>query len=120
MKAGWRSASTMSGVLCVMTPGELQMLLWCVDSWDTQLKVYIVIVKKSKKCDCSKIKNYRYMSTDAVAFRNAHYGVGAGPIYLNNVDCSGSEKKLLDCSRSMFSSCSGGHWRDAGARCQGS
>ena len=29
----------MSGVLCVMTPGELMMLLWCVDSWDTPLKV---------------------------------------------------------------------------------
>ena len=29
----------MSGVLCVMTPGEVLMLLWCVDNWDTLLKV---------------------------------------------------------------------------------
>ena len=58
MKAEWRSVSTMSGVLCVMTHWELQMLLWCVDSWDTRLKVYLVIVKKSKKCDCSNINNY--------------------------------------------------------------
>ena len=35
MKAEWRSASTTCGVLCVMTPGEVLMLLWCVDSWVT-------------------------------------------------------------------------------------
>ena len=58
MKAELRSASTMSGVLCVMTPGEVQMLLWCVDNWDTPLKVCLVIVKKSKKCDCRKNNNY--------------------------------------------------------------
>ena len=29
----------MSGVLCVMTPGELMMLLWCADSWGTPFKV---------------------------------------------------------------------------------
>ena len=29
----------MNGVLCVMTPGEMLMLLWCVDSWDIPLKV---------------------------------------------------------------------------------
>ena len=39
MKAEWKSAWTMSGVLCVMTPGEVLMLLWCADSWDTLLKV---------------------------------------------------------------------------------
>ena len=39
MKAEWKSASTMSGVLCVMTPGEVLMLLWCVDSWAIPLKV---------------------------------------------------------------------------------
>ena len=29
----------MSGVLCVMTSGEMLMLLWCADSWATTLKV---------------------------------------------------------------------------------
>ena len=32
MKAGWRSVSTVSGVLCVMTTGTVMMPLWCVDS----------------------------------------------------------------------------------------
>ena len=39
MKAEWRSASTMFGVLYVMTPGGVMMLLWCADNWDTPLKV---------------------------------------------------------------------------------
>ena len=39
MRAEWRSAWTICGVLCVMTPGEPLKLLWCVDSWDTPLKV---------------------------------------------------------------------------------
>ena len=40
MKAELRSASTISGVLCVMTYGEALMLLWCVDNWDIPLKVH--------------------------------------------------------------------------------
>ena len=39
MKAEWKSAWTMSGALCVMTPGEVLRLLWCVDNWDILLKV---------------------------------------------------------------------------------
>ena len=39
MKAEWRSATTMSGVPCVETPGEMLTLLWCVDSWAIPLKV---------------------------------------------------------------------------------
>ena len=32
MKAEWRSVSTVSGALCVMTTGTVMMPLWCVDS----------------------------------------------------------------------------------------
>ena len=32
MKAEWRSVSTMSGALCVMTTGTVMMPLWCADS----------------------------------------------------------------------------------------
>ena len=45
MKAEWRCALTISGVLYVETPGELQMLLWCVDSWDIPLKVSLCVYK---------------------------------------------------------------------------
>ena len=56
---------------------------------------------------------------DAVSFRNAHFGRGVGPIYLDNVDCSGSENNLFNCSNSSVVSCASGHSEDAGVRCQG-
>ena len=57
--------------------------------------------------------------TDAVAFGNAHFGAGTGTIYLDNVECTGSETNLNDCSRSSSVSCFGSHSEDAGVRCQG-
>ena len=39
MKEELRFVSTMNGVLCVVILGRVLMLVWCVDSWDTLLKV---------------------------------------------------------------------------------
>ena len=58
-------------------------------------------------------------STDAVAFSSAHFGAGVGSIHLNNIDCSGSEMNLTDCSHSSIVYCTNGHSVDAGVRCQG-
>ena len=59
------------------------------------------------------------MPTDAIAYSSAHLGAGVGPIYLDNVDCEGSESNLTNCSYSSFFSCYNGHLEDAGVRCQG-
>ena len=56
--------------------------------------------------------------TDAVAFTNAHFGAGAGPIYLDGVDCTGNEDNLTDCPSSAIFSCPSRHREDAGVRCQ--
>ena len=54
-----------------------------------------------------------------MAFGNAHFGAGIGPIHLDNIGCNGSEENLIDCSRSSFVSCYRyGHRNDAGVRCQ--
>ena len=105
----------MCGALCVMTPGEALMPLWCVDNWATQLQV-------SNKCLLLKFKMLiaKYLaSIDAVAFSRAHFGAGTGTIYLDSVGCSGSETNLIDCSRSSTVTCNSGHSEDAGVRCQG-
>ena len=57
--------------------------------------------------------------TGAVAFGNAHFGAGVGPIYLDDVECSGSESKLSYCSSRSIIYCYRGHLEDAGVRCQG-
>ena len=55
--------------------------------------------------------------TGALSLTNAYFGQGSGPIQLNNVQCSGSEVTLLQCSHSTINSC--GHYEDAGIRCPG-
>ena len=56
--------------------------------------------------------------TDAVAFQDAHFGVGIGQIFLNIVRCSGTEARLIDCSSRSNLGCFNGHSDDAGIRCQ--
>ena len=55
----------------------------------------------------------------AIAFSGAHFGAGNGPIYLDNVDCSGSENNLTNCDYTYNVICANDHSQDAGVRCQG-
>ena len=119
MKAEWRSVLTMYGVLCVLIPGGTLMLLWYVGSWATLHKVSIMVSVYGHALFQYHTSN---ISTDAVAFNNANFGTGVDPIYLDNVDCNGSEHNLLDdCSRSSFVNCYYSHRGRGGAavRCQG-
>ena len=61
-----------------------------------------------------------FASTDAVALLNSHFGASSGTrtVYLDDVQCTGSETNLTDCPRSSTVSCSSVH-SYAGVRCQG-
>ncbi len=52
---------------------------------------------------------------DAQAFSNAFYGQGSGSIYLDSVQCSGSELDLFDCPSDNTPSCTQAD--AAGVRC---
>ena len=54
-------------------------------------------------------------TSDAQAFSNAFYGQGSGPIYLDSVQCSGTELDLFDCPSDNTPSCTQSD--AAGARC---
>ena len=59
-------------------------------------------------------------NTGAVSFRDAQFGPGIGPIFLENLICSGSETNVLDCRHTTplgLSTCA--HSQDAGVRCVG-
>ena len=54
--------------------------------------------------------------TDAQAFSNAFFGMGTSTIYLDSVQCSGSEVDLLRCPYSPGASC--GQADNAGVQCR--
>ena len=57
------------------------------------------------------------MYIDVSAFSNAHFGRGSGRILLDDVQCTGSEGKLIDCRNDRNThDCS--HFEDASVRCQ--
>ncbi|KAM4633324.1 scavenger receptor cysteine-rich domain-containing protein DMBT1-like isoform 2-T2 [Polymixia lowei] len=50
---------------------------------------------------------------------NAHFGRGSGPIWLDNVECTGQENALTQCSHNDFGDNNCGHGEDAGVVCLG-
>ena len=57
--------------------------------------------------------------TGGVAYSNAFFGAGTGPIYLDDVACTSSDSQLLECSSRSISSHNCLHSADAGVGCEG-
>ena len=62
--------------------------------------------------------NYVTATTGAVAYPNAYFGHGTGPIFLDDLLCTGREARLIDCPRStsqgVYDLCPNGHGEDSG------
>ena len=54
----------------------------------------------------------------AIAYSSAQFGAGAGPIVMDNVECTGGENRLIECPFIFNHNC--GHSEDAGVRCTSS
>ena len=63
-------------------------------------------------------KQLGFNTTGANVLNSAFYGSSSGPIFLDNVQCDGTEDRLVNCSHQReISDCT--HNDDAGIRCLG-
>ncbi|GAB1603362.1 scavenger receptor cysteine-rich type 1 protein M130-like, partial [Argonauta hians] len=56
--------------------------------------------------------------SDGIAYKNAKYGPGSGPIWLHDVNCNGSEYSIAHCHRPGWNSSKCQHAQDAGVFCK--
>ena len=75
----------------------------CDDSWDIR--------------DASVICRSLGYAGAIAATTEANFGEGTGRIFLDEVDCSGSETSIFDCSSSGIENHDCVHAEDAGVRC---
>ena len=57
--------------------------------------------------------------TAAAYYSNAHFGAGSGPIWLDNLKCSGSKFSLLQCSHIGIGMHNCVHGEDVSVKCSG-
>ena len=68
----------------------------------------------------STVHTYIYILCAAImAYSNAHFGSGSGPIFMDDVQCSSGSSQLLECSSRPILSHNCLHSDDAGVDCKG-
>ena len=77
----------------------------CDDQWDAS----------DAEVVCRQL-GYNFTS-DAVAYRYAYFGQGTGPIWLDEVQCTGSETHLVNCTNEGIGIHNCGQHEDAGVQC---
>ena len=108
-----------SGGQCVMTHGIALMLLWSASSWDIlSLEVSALFFDTVGSLLIVYLLSL-FVYIDGRAFSNAHFGVGSGPIFLDDVQCTSSSSQLLACPSRPILSHNCLHSADAGVGCEG-
>ena len=107
-----------SGEQYVMTAGAVLMQLWSVRSWDMHILEVSASLLKLSEYLCKPICNCSVF-VGGIAYSEARFGAGTGPIFLDDVQCSSSSSQLLECSSSPILTQNCQHSEDAGVGCEG-
>ena len=65
------------------------------------------------------VKCMLHLCSGGRAYSNAHFRAGSGPIFLDDVQCTTSSSKLLECHSRPILSHNCLHTADAGVGCEG-
>ena len=81
--------------------------------------VHDLFAKKDRQNPQHCYSHCNFTTTGAVAFSSSRFGGGTGGIFLDNVNCWGTESRLLGCTHPAIGFHNCDHGDDAGVRCQG-
>ena len=102
-----------SGAQCVMITGISLMVLWSADSLDTT-EVFVIVQRYMNTVAVTS-----YITTAIEVVGEAVFGMGTGPILLDEVTCSGEESQLFECGSNGIGEHDCSHTEDAGVRYTG-
>ncbi|XP_049334462.1 scavenger receptor cysteine-rich type 1 protein M130 isoform X4 [Astyanax mexicanus] len=92
-------------MVAVAVLGEWRFFIVCGDDWDMSDAAVVC-----RELGCGE-------AVDALG--KSHFGSGSGPIWMDDVDCSGSEFTLKKCQRRGWGKHNCNHSTDAGVICSG-
>ena len=106
-----------SGEQCVMMAGTVLMPVWSADNWDMHtLEVSAV----GNVCDTwVRCFIFNFLWSGGTPYNSGFFGVGTGPIYLDDVACTSSASQLLECPSRPILTHNCDHHADAGVGCEG-
>ena len=102
-KEGLKCVSTENGAQYAMISGTIQMHQLCAESLD------------SLAVRMSDVAFSLFLITAAIARSSAYFGQGTGSIFMDDVQCLGTESYLTTCTHSTQHNCA--HSEDAGVTC---
>ena len=98
----------------------------CDDSWGSVDATVVCKQLGYSYTGCELIGNYNqrrliasFIVTDGTYYNSAYFGAGSGKIWLDDVACTSSNTKLLQCSSSPIGEETCSHSEDAGVGCEG-
>ena len=62
-----------------------------------------------------QLLGYDFYTIGATSYSRARFGAGSGPIVMDDISCTSSERRLIDCTFRLSHNCD--HSEDAGVRC---